>query len=337
MIFRGNLHTKLMNYMNYNGSRWAVIINYNAGKHRIGKLWYPVAASLREQGVTWTEYSTAYAGHATELARQVVEDGVFNIIVVGGDGTIHEVVNGVFSSSLEKEDIAKVSMLLIPCGTGNDWARYWGLYRNKVDLVDILNNGRRVMVDVGAVSYHGHGFSRNEYFINGCGFGLDSQVVWVANKLKQRLGGYSWLYALSTVLTALTHKAQPMTFETEDGDLLERRVYSVSVGNGCYSGGGMQMNNGDPTDGKVFVTIVEALRLKTIVKGLVQLVKGNFWEADFATSLDSSSIKVSTCSPLLIEADGVLIDARADSEEYGCELKHYSIDTYHHAIGMIVP
>ncbi|MCQ2328933.1 MAG: hypothetical protein MJZ93_00045 [Paludibacteraceae bacterium] len=317
-----------------NNTKWAIIVNYTAGTRRLKSQWKSIAWSLKNAGIDFAHFSTEYVGHAIEIARNLIEDkGFRKFLIMGGDGTLHEVVNGIYSSSLA--DKSEVSLALLPCGTGNDWARYWGLYRGKTDIVSILRNPRSQRVDIGCLNYRVGSENRCEYFLNGLGMGLDSEVVYYTNKLKRLFGGHSWLYFISAVTAAFTHRSSKMTITSDEGDTLSAKIYTISVGNGCYSGGGMKMNDGDPTDGKMFATVVPNPSLPKILSGLSRLHGGHLYEMDIARNFSTPHLHLHTQRPQLFEADGVVIDARADSKRISSAITDYDISIIPSALNML--
>ncbi|MCQ2331856.1 MAG: hypothetical protein MJZ95_01460 [Paludibacteraceae bacterium] len=317
-----------------NNAKWAIIVNYTAGTRRLKSQWKSIAWSLKNAGIDFAHFSTEYAGHAIELARNLLENkGFRKFLIMGGDGTLHEVVNGIFSSDVA--DKSDVSLALLPCGTGNDWARYWGLYRDKTDIVSILRNPHCQRVDIGCLSYMTGTEQRREFFLNGLGMGLDSEVVYYTNKLKKMFGGHSWLYLFSAITAAFTHRSSEMTISSDDGDSLSAKIYTVSVGNGCYSGGGMKMNDGDPTDGKMYATVVPNPSLPNLLSGLSKLNGGHIYEMDIAHSFSTPHLHLHTLRPQLFEVDGVIVDARADSKRISSAITEYDISIIPSAISMI--
>ena len=100
---------------------WFVIVNPNAGKRKGEKDWLEIAAQLTAAGIEYASVFTEHRGHAVVLTRKYVENGYRNIIVVGGDGTLNEVVNGIFTQA--HVPCEKITLAIIPVGAGNDWCR----------------------------------------------------------------------------------------------------------------------------------------------------------------------------------------------------------------------
>lgn len=285
--------------------KWGVIVNPHAGRRKLRKDWIDIYRTLKRAQMQFSVQTTEYPGHAESIANDLVETGFRKILIVGGDGTINEVINGVYKSNID--DKSNVTLAVIPYGTGNDWARYWNLYRcTRNRLVDILCRQRTTTVDVGSLLYSQNGERKQHFFLNGAGLGYDGKVVDITNRLKGVLGGHAWVYSLSVLLAIFRYR--PAFMRVKSGSVCcERKIYSVSVGNGCYSGGGLKMNNGDPTDGKLFVTLIGTPNLWQLITGLIALFKGKLYEHSLAQVVITDDIVFSTEKTVDVEADGVEI------------------------------
>lgn len=285
--------------------KWAVIINPKAGKQRLRRDWIKMYRTLKRAEIEFQVWTTQYAGHATEIARHLVERGFRNLLIVGGDGTINEVVNGIYTSTIE--DKSSVSIALIPYGTGNDWARYWGLYKSKRKMSDRFYRPNQVKVDLGCLTYYVDGEKHKRYFLNGMGVGFDAQVCFLTDRLKRIYGGHAWVYYLSLVITLFTWKPSRMQLIYDD-DAIEEDVFTIAVGNGCYSGGGIKQVPADPTDGVFHTNVVPRLTWKILSTIVGFLLRGELWNHPACTMKTTKRFKIKNRQSLLIETDGIMID-----------------------------
>ena len=207
-------------------SKWAVIINPKAGKKRLRRDWVKMYRTLKRAEIEFQVWTTEYAGHAIEIARHLVERGYRNLLIVGGDGTINEVVNGIYMSHIEDKN--QVSIALFPYGTGNDWARYWGLYKSKRKMSERFYERNRVKVDLGCITYYVDGEERKRYFLNGLGVGFDAQVCQVTDRMKRIYGGHSWVYTLSLLIAVFKWKPTKMQLVYDD-EAIEDDVFTIAV------------------------------------------------------------------------------------------------------------
>ena len=290
---------------NLRDEKWAVILNPKAGKQRLRRDWAKMYRTLKRAEIEFQVWTTEYAGHATEIARHLVERGCRNILIVGGDGTINEVVNGIYTSNIEDKN--QVSIALIPYGTGNDWARYWGLYKSKRKISERFYERNRVAVDLGCLTYYIDGEERKRYFLNGLGIGFDAQVCQVTDRMKRLYGGHSWVYTLSLLIAVFKWKPTKMQL-IYDNDTIEDDVFTIAVGNGCYSGGGLKQVPADPTDGVFHTNIIPRPTVKIILGALTYLFRGELWNHPACHMRVTKRFKVKTRQSLLVETDGILIE-----------------------------
>ena len=285
--------------------KWAVIINPKAGKRRLRRDWIKMYRALKRAEVEFQVWTTEYAGHAIEIARHLVERGFRNLLLIGGDGTVNEVVNGIYTSDIE--DKSSVSIALIPYGTGNDWARYWGLYKSKRKISDRFYNCNRVKVDLGCLTYYVDDEERKRYFLNGMGVGFDAEVCQVTDRMKRIYGGHSWVYTLSLLIAVFKWKPTSMQLIYDD-DSIESDVFTIAVGNGCYSGGGLKQVPADPTDGIFHTNMIPRPTFKIIITALSYLFRGELWNHPACTMKTTKRFKIKNNTSLLIETDGIMLE-----------------------------
>lgn len=286
-------------------TKWCAILNPYSGSRRLKKDLKQINAVLETLPCSVEQHITQYKGHAIVLAQEAMERGVYNILVFGGDGTMNEVVNGVMSSSLA--DTSCVTLALVPYGTGNDWARYWQLQRGRKWLKESLRvicSGERRMVDVGSVTVAGH----KSYFINSLGAGFDAVVLRYASWIKNHLVGGAWTYVLALFLTLLGYRSKRMQVHCDGMSLIDgERMFTLSLGNGCYTGGGLkQTPKANPTDGKLTCIFVRTLRLKHVPKAASYLFAGKFDAHSRVMSFEAErEVVLSSPHPIEMEIDGV--------------------------------
>ena len=312
--------------MSLRNEKWGVIVNPYSGKRRLQKDWTNIYYLLKKAEINFSEQLTSYAGHAIEIARTMVEAGYRHLLIVGGDGTLNEVVNGIYTSNITDKNA--VTLALVPYGTGNDWARYWGITRKRKKLTTQLFQRKSVPIDLGKISYQDHN-SQNatRYFINGAGWGFDGTVVRITNKLKHYLGGSAWVYSLSVFLTLFTLKTHRMRL-TDDHRTVQRPFFTIAIGNGCYSGGGIkQVPEANPTDGLLHITAMEQIKLRQIPSALKLLFAGRLPEHPCAHSFVTSKFTMEYESAIDAETDGVEL----------CTTTPLQVEIVPQALHMLIP
>ena len=304
-------------------NKWGVIVNPHSGNKKVPKRWNRIYRLLCEiDGETL--FTTAPA-HAIELAKNLVENGYRKIIVIGGDGTLSEVVNGIYVSEIEDKN--KVCIAIVPCGTGNDWGRFWGINRNFKKAIQYIKNGKTQVVDIGVCTYKIDAIPTDQYFINAAGGGFDATVTHITSRLKTFLGGHKWVYSLSLLLAVFFYRAKRMTIAF-NGETIEQTIFTFSIGNGCYTGGGIKQNpDAIPYDGLFDSMIVAKPSFLQIIKGIGLIFKGKIAELPCVTAFRTTEISIACDEPIRMELDGINI--QGDRE--------YRIQLIPNALQMVVP
>lgn len=305
----------------------AIIINPKSGKRAYRQQRLFLFKLLKSRHKPFTYKVTKYAGHAIELAREVVEKGYREILVLGGDGTLSEVINGVMSSNIE--DKSEVRFGIMPRGTGNDWGRYWGITHGYKDALDIFfNHGHAQPIDIGCLSYHRNGDEYKHYFVNSVGFGVDARTVARAHIMKYYVGSHRLLYFFALISAVFSHRSQQVELSTEKGFLLSAQMFTMNIGNGPFSGGGIRQNpDADPCDGIFHAMFVRRPTARMVWKALGHVFDGELKNLDFIDCFTAKEIVLDTSKYTMFEADGILVDACGP----------YKIELLPQALQMIVP
>ncbi len=304
-----------------------IIINPKSGKRAYRRQRLYLFRLLKQRHQPFTYKVTKYAFHAAELARELVEKGYDEILILGGDGTVSEALNGIMSAKVP--DKTNIKFGIMPRGTGNDWGRFWGLTKDfKRSLNIFFNTGKPQAVDVGRLTYYRNGEPHYHYFINSIGFGIDAVTCHQTHILKYYVGSHRLLYFFALVAAVWTHKSQPVKLKTDTGLELNKPLFTMNIGNGPFSGGGIKQNpEADPRDGIFHAMFATKPTFKDVCEAVTKLFNGRLLECGFIQPYTAKHITVQTHKYLKIEADGILIDACGP----------YEIDILPHALQMIVP
>ena len=304
---------------------WGIIINPRSGKKALRRQRKYLFKTLRKEQIPFIYKVTSYAGHATEIAYDYVRHGVKDILILGGDGTISEVVNGIFQATQQTENI---TIAILPRGTGNDWGRYWGLTKDYKKSIEVFLKGKRQHIDMGRLTYKRNEQLHTRFFINSVGLGLDCKVVNVTHDMKYYLGSHALLYFVSLIVAVCTYKSKRMKLKADGEDVFNGKVLTMNIGNGCYSGGGMKQNPlADPTDGRFHGMYVDKITFMDVLKALPRLFNGGLSALPFVHNIEAKEIQVDTSKHVPFEADGIVIDACGP----------YTIEVLPQALQMVVP
>jgi YegS/Rv2252/BmrU family lipid kinase len=286
--------------------KWLVIINPNAGKGKGKKDSNRIENLLDKAGLRFSVRITTHKGHAIAHTLEGIAEGFRKIIIVGGDGTLNEVVNGAF---LNKNCPAtEITLGLIPVGTGNDWGRMFGISLNYERAVSIISEHKTMLHDVGYVRYYDGEEQKERYFINIAGLGFQSVVVRRSNHQKEKGRGGKMIYFYSLLRTLFTYRNTKAVMMIDDEKIVSD-IFSVNLGNGRFSGGGMsQTPDAIPDDGLLDVTVINNMGKIEIIRNLKLLYDG--------TILSHPKIDGYRCRRMSITSES-LIYADADGETLG--------------------
>jgi len=258
---------------------------------------------FKGKGLRFDYSLTEARGHAIELARAAAGNGYDMIVSVGGDGTINEVVNGLYASGNLKEN----TLGIVSTGTGSDYIRTVGVPRRFDAACQRLLEPKKSTVDLGIVSYTDKGGQHERLFVNFAGFGFDAEIVRRTTQQFKALGGLpSYLMGLLTTLISYRNKDISMKV---DGELIEKRVCAVIMGNGKYGGGGMfAAPDADLADGLLDVLIIGDMSKPDLLASLPRIYKGTHLTHRKVTLKKAREIEVSSRNGRMqLQADGELL------------------------------
>ena len=218
--------------------KWFVIVNPVAGGGRGLDHFPQISRYLRDAQILCEPVFTEHKFHATELTVTAVNEGYRHIIVVGGDGTLHEVVNGLFIQQKVCPD--EVLLAVVAVGTGNDWVRTFGISNRYQDAVKAISEGYSFLQDVGVVSYEESHYRQSRYMANVAGAGFDAHVVRKFSHLKKKGRKNRWIYTWCLVRQFFRYKSTGMKVWVDDRLVYNNLLLSIAIGICKYNGGGMQ-------------------------------------------------------------------------------------------------
>jgi len=283
--------------------KWFFIINPTSRGGKSKKIWPFIRERLIKEEIEFDFAFTEYHKHSSKLTQGAVCQGFKSIVAIGGDGTFHNVVNGLMSQT---DYVSRsINLGIIPVGTGNDWVRTHKIPNQYEQALDILFRGNTKQQDIGRIILP-KTEKENVYFNNLAGLGFDGYVVNNISRYK-RLGAFAYLIGAISGLFAYKN------FEVElrlNKERFQTESLMVVIGLCRYSGGGMQLTDQpNPSDGLFDVSIAKNFSKWDIIKNLTKLFNGKIVEHPLVENYktDRLSIVVAENNEPFIEADGELI------------------------------
>jgi diacylglycerol kinase (ATP) len=271
------------------------LVNPASANGRTAKRWPKLRARARELGLDGEALLSEHPGHLVELARQAAGEGHL-IVVVGGDGTLNEVVNGLAGSAAE--------LAILPNGTGQDFGRTHGIPTGFDEAVAVALGASARPVDLGrAVFADGDGAGSARVFANVGSVGMSGAVARRANSMSKRLGGRTVFY-YALVREFLAWENTEVTV-TSDGGERRGRMHDVIVANGRWHGGGMKLAPDARADDGLFdVVLIGDVTKLDFVTTSPKLYSGGHVHHPRVDVLRSAAVTVEAAVALPVELDG---------------------------------
>ncbi|MEA2453699.1 MAG: diacylglycerol kinase [Actinomycetota bacterium] len=287
-----------------------LIANVRSGKGGVGKALPEVEAAMTARGLDYEIRRTEHRGHAIEIAREVVSSGGRFVVAMGGDGTVHEVVNGMMKD--DKAINPDAVMGVVAAGTGCDFIKTFGMPAKPIDAVRHLDGGESFLIDIGKITYLQDGVEVTRYFPNIAEVGLGAACVARAEKLPRWLG--PTVYLVSFWLTMRKHKPAQVKIDVVDR-VYEGLMNNMVVANGQFFGGGMKIApKAAPTDGLLDIQ-VEHARKKDAIAMMPKVFKGQHVPHPDIEEYKRVRCSITSDRELPIEADGEVLGTTPASFE----------------------
>ncbi|HYL20790.1 MAG TPA: diacylglycerol kinase family protein [Gemmatimonadales bacterium] len=274
-----------------------VVLNPAAGRGAAARALDPIAREFRRQGWAIEVARTERPGHGTELAGRAAEAGAHCVVAVGGDGTVHEVANGLL------EHGGDTALGVVPIGSGNDFAKLTGVYRHSpVRAVQRLVTAQATAFDAGRVC--------GEYFVNSVGFGFGPEVVRVRNGMPGLSGFASYFVP---VFRAFARFRPPRLEVRARGFSETGYMMMVEVCNGTTAGGSYRFApQALPGDGKLDVCVVRRVSLPRFLLAVPRVMRGTHGSMREVALFQTREVTIrSLDGPLVLHLDGELREPEA--------------------------
>ena len=273
-----------------------VVLNPTSGGGRAQRRGADLIAQLDRLGVHATLHHTRAPGHGVELAHMLAASGARAVVAAGGDGTIHDVANGILRSGTD------TALAVLPLGTGNDFAKVVPGARTLDGALAVIAQPRTVRYDAGHAAWPGG----DEFFINAMGTGIDVEVVRQIQKLPALPGAVKYLLGLFKALAVYRPVALTAVIGAER---LDRTIMMMAVGNGICQGGGFYLTPAArPDDGRLELCVIDSLPLWKVPPALQRVLRGTHAGHPAVTmrGIERIRFEAQGAGPLYFQLDGEL-------------------------------
>jgi diacylglycerol kinase family enzyme len=288
----------------FRDAKWMIILNPAAANGKAGRIWPELEAPLRKHLIDFEMVRSRQRGHATQLAEEAVKAGYRHIIAVGGDGTNHEVANGILRQKIVPSH--EIWYTLFPVGTGNDWIRTHRIPRQLHLWLQMLDEGHYIIQEAGLVSYREADVEKNRYFVNVAGMAYDAFVVRYGEQHRKLIRN-RFFYLLLILRCLFKYRLHQGIIQVGEQTVCER-FYTINIGICRYSGGGMQLvPQADPTDGRLALTYAGPVSKLGVLLNTWRFYNGSIGRHPRIETTQADRIRVTAPGgtiPILLEADG---------------------------------
>ena len=274
------------------------LVNPAAANGSTGRRWPEIAHKAAAAGLEGDALISEHRGHLGQLARQAAEGGARLLVVVGGDGALNEVANGL-TGLAELPDLA-----LLPRGTGGDFARTFGIPNDIGKAALIAVGGDTHAIDLGHIAYRAwDGHEAEAVFANVASAGMSGAIAQRANRTSKAMGAKaSYLWATFAVFAGWSAVEMRLTVDDESRS---GKMFDVVVANGKYFGGGMKMcPDAMPDDGLLDVVTIGDVTKRDLVMTMPKIYRGTHLPHPRAEALRGRVVTLETDEPVPVELDG---------------------------------
>lgn len=276
--------------------RFIAIVNPAAGGGRSAKLAGPALARLRERNVQVDVIASTGPGHAISLARGAYEQGYRHFLAVGGDGTAHEILNGVFA---RRKSVERVALGFLPLGTGNSFLRDFSKSGAEASLQAILENRKRPIDLLRLNHATGEVFSFNLLSV-----GFTADVAALTNRAFKPFGALGYLLGVFVRVVQLRRRSFALRCD-DDHEWDERRSLFLTFNNSRYTGGTMLIApNADPADGFIEFVRWGPIGRLGLLRNLPRLYDGSHIHHPLASRRAVRRVEFNVAAPVDIMIDG---------------------------------
>ena len=277
------------------GRKTKLIFNPHADRGHAWDIVYRLRGIVdRYDGASWS--ATDYPGHATELALQAAQDGYQVIAALGGDGTVHEVVNAIMSLEPDQRPI----LAGVPVGSGNDFCANNGIAKDPEQALQRVFIGEPHPIDVATIRDN-NGYEK--YWANTLSLGFGASVAIYAYQIT-RLRGFT-MYLWAVIKTIFLQHNAPLTTIKTDEETFEQKALMISMNNGAREGGGFLTSpDAEPDDGVLNYALIGDVSRAMMFRLIPEVMRGTHGRFKPVRLGSFRQLQLSSEQPIPIHVDG---------------------------------
>ena len=269
-----------------------IIVNPQGGKGKSLKALQKVEQILKDKNVEYVVHKTERPLHATEITRELSKTPDTKIIMMGGDGSFNEILNGI-------DNFDNVTLGIVPCGSGNDFVKKSGHPMDIAKAMDIILNGKEEYCDYIQLD--------DRRCLNVLGGGMDVDVL--LNDATRKHGPAKVRYYMSLFHVLAHARFHHLRLTVDDGEPMERSVFMIGVGNGGIIGGGIPIcPAADPYDGELSIVVVNEMKKSKILVELPGFLSAKHVKKPYTEVFSGKKLRLEVLDDSKFEVDGEIFD-----------------------------
>ena len=279
---------------------WYTIYNPTSGgglkQNKIDRILF----YLKEYQISYQFTTTQYPHHEEELVQTAIQQGYSKFICIGGDGTIHHMINGIMKQT--HSDTKHIKLAVLPTGTGNDWVKNYNIPKDPKKAIQLIQNDKSTFQDIGKITLTDE--NKVAFFNNAAGIGFDAFVVKNLS-LYRKWGSLAYLVA---ALSSFSSFKKSQISYSMDSVKMNSYIFLFSIGICRFSGAGMQFTDfKNHKNGYFDFTLIKSITLLSVITQILKLYNGKISTVKEVTCFHMKEFKMYQNDSCYIQADGELI------------------------------
>jgi diacylglycerol kinase (ATP) len=285
---------------------WKVIINPHAGGNTDSSVWERILQELHSAKIDFEHEVSKYHKHIVEIVERSINSGFRKFIIIGGDGSLNEMVNGIYNQTTISPE--KIVTAHISLGTGNDWQKTYDLPLNSKLMIEKIKNEKVSSQDVGVVRYQDQSETKTNYFVNVAGMGFDALVVKNIAQKRLKKPHSKFSYSFSLFRSLMSHTSYNAKIIVDGKEVFNESLFSFNAGIGKYNGGGMmQVPEAVPDDGLLDITVFRKMSKIKVIANVKRLYDGSFTDLQEVSLFRGKEIRFDSEAEIWLECDGEIL------------------------------
>lgn len=280
--------------------KFYLVANPVSGYGKAKRDWQAIFALLQKHQIDHEVVFTEKPRHEQELVAAAIRQGYRNFISLGGDGTLNEMLNGIFSQA--EISPAEITLGQIPVGTGNDWCRMFKIPGNYEKAIEIIKRGKIFLHDVGVAGFSKE--NKKHFFIIMAGLGYDGFVGTKMNETRKESRGGKLFYYFGILKYLFKYQPVEMIFKLDE-KTISGKILTACVAITRFNGGGMmQAPFAVADDGLFDITIISNMSKVEMILNMPRLINGSFTKNKHVQTFKVKKVEVTAVTYSYIETDG---------------------------------